>query len=251
MGCRPETAQRVERAAPVSSKASVSAPIAPGCESAARLAIACTAAASGILLALHFIKPELEPSWRFLSEYAIGQHGWLMQAAFLIWAVSCAALASALRGEVRARPGRFGIATLYIVSYALIAAGLFPQDPVTIQPDEGTTSGRVHAVASMIGIPGMPLAAMLISSSLWRSNPAWKPYRAVLMTAAHATWISLVLMIAYLAWAVPQAGGFNPAVWAGWMNRLVVATYLAWQLVVALHLLERSSAAQMPSGAGH
>jgi hypothetical protein len=224
----------------MSSDASLRAPVAPGCATAARIAAAGAAAVIVIILALHVIKPELEPSWRFLSEYAIGRRGWLMQAAFCIWAASCAALASALRGEVRALPGRIGIVVLYIVSYALIAAGLFPQDAVTIKPDEGTTSGMVHAVASLIGIPGTPLAAMLISSSLWRNNPAWMPYRAVLMTAAHATWISLVLMIAYLAWAVPKAGGFNPAVSAGWMNRLVVATYLAWLLVVAYRLLERS-----------
>jgi len=223
----------------MSSDAAFQAPVAPGCATAARLAAAGAAAVIVIILALHVIKPELEPSWRFISEYAIGRHDWLMMAAFCIWAVSCAALASALRGEVRTRPGRIGIVVLYIVSYALIAAGLFPQDPVTIKPEEGTTAGMLHAVASLIGIPGTPLAAMLISASLWRNNPAWMPYRAVLMTAAHATWISLTLMIAYLAWAVPRAGGFNPDVSAGWMNRLVVATYLAWLLVVACRLLER------------
>lgn len=217
----------------MSSEASARASLVPGCAAAARLAAAGAAAVVLIILALHAIKPEFEPSWRFLSEYAIGQHGWLMQAAFCIWGVSCAALASALRHEVRARPGRIGIVVLYIVSYALIAAGLFPQDPVTMRPDEGTISGMLHAVASLIGIPGTPLAAMLISSSLWRSNPAWTPYRPLLMTAAHATWISLVLMIAYLAWAVPRAGGFTPEVSAGWMNRLVVATYLAWLLIAA------------------
>ena len=53
------------------------------------------------------------------------------------------------------------------------------------------------------------------------------------MTAAHATWITLVLMIVYLMWAVPRAGGFNSSVAAGWMNRLVVAAYLVWQFVAA------------------
>jgi hypothetical protein len=92
-------------------------------------------------------------------------------------------------------------------------------------------------MASMIGIPGLPVAAMLSSSSLWRTNPAWTPHRAALMWPAHATWISLALMAAYLMWAVPRAGGFNPEVWPGWMNRMVVATYLAWQLIVAYRLI--------------
>jgi len=199
----------------------------------ARLAAAGTIAVASIIIALHAIKPELEPSWRFISEYATGSHAWIMQFAFLAWAGSCAVLAVALRTEVRSATARAGVGVLLVVSVALAVAGLFPQDPVTTKPGGGTTSGMLHAIASMIGIPGLPLAAMLTSASLWRTNRAWRPHRAIVMAAAHATWISLVLMIAYLGWAVPRAGGFNADVWAGWMNRLVVATYLAWQLVVA------------------
>lgn len=192
-----------------------------------------TIAAALIIVALHAIKPEFEPSWRFISEYAIGANGWIMTLAFLIWASSCAALALALRREVRTWPGRIGVVVLLIVAAALVPAGLFAQDPVTAKPEELTASGHIHAMASMIGIPGIPIAAMLISSSLWRNNPVWTPHRAVVMTAAHATWISLALMAIYLMWAVPRSGGFNPDVWAGWMNRLVVTAYVAWQFVMA------------------
>ena len=200
---------------------------------AAQVAMVGTIAAALIIVALHAIKPEFEPSWRFISEYAIGANGWVMTLAFLIWASSCAALALALRREVRTWPGRIGVVVLLIVAAALVPAGLFAQDPVTTKPEELTASGHIHAMASMIGIPGIPIAAMLISSGLWRHNPAWTPHRAAVMTAAHATWISLALMAIYLMWAVPRSGGFNPDVWAGWMNRVVVMAYVAWQFVMA------------------
>ena len=209
---------------------------------ASRVAAAGTIAVALIIVALHTIKPELEPSWRFISEYATGRHGWIMKLAFLIWAATCAALALPLRREVKTWPGRAGVAVLLIVAAALVPAGLFPQDPVTAKPDELTLSGNIHAVASMIGIPGIPIAAVLISSSLWRTSPAWRPHRRVIMGIAHATWISLALMAVYLMWAVPRAGGFNSNVWAGWMNRLVVTTYLAWQLAVAYRLIVNSKA---------
>lgn len=209
---------------------------------ASRIAAAGVFAVALIIVALHAIKPEFEPSWRFISEYAIGRHGWIMKLAFLIWAASCAALVLALRREVQTFFGRTGVAVLLIVAAALVVAGLFPQDPVTAKPDEITTSGTIHAIASMIGIPGIPVAAMLISSSLWRTNPAWAPHRSAIMWPTSATWISLVLMAAYLMWAVPRAGGFNMEVWAGWMNRLVVATYLAWQLAVAYRLIANRKA---------
>ena len=73
--------------------------------------------------------------------------------------------------------------------------------------------GLVHAIASMVGIPGIPLAAVLIGGRF-----------------AHATWLSLAVMAGYLSIAVPHAGGFGPDVFAGLTNRLVVLSYLAWQI---------------------
>jgi len=212
------------------------------------IAIASAVAAAGaiavalIIMALHGLKPELEPSWRFISEYATGRHAWIMKSAFLIWGASCAALSLALRHEVGTRAGKVGVAVLLVAATAMVPAGLFPQDPVTAAPDELTTSGSIHALASMIGIPGLPIAAMLISSSLWRTNERWRSNRSLIMTTAHATWISLALMAAYLVWAVPRAGGFNPQVWAGWMNRLVVGSYLTWQVAVACCLFIHAKA---------
>ena len=212
---------------------------------AACVAAAGTMAVALIIVALHAIKPEFEPSWRFISEYAIGPYGWIMKLAFLIWAASCAALALALalRREVTTWPGKAGVAMLLLVAAALVPAGLFAGDPVTAKPDELTTSGNIHAMASMIGIPGIPIAAMLISSSLWRTNPAWAPHRSFVMGTAHATWISLTLMAVYLIWAVPRAGGFNAEVLAGWMNRVVVAAYITWQFAIAYRLIMNSKAA--------
>ena len=76
--------------------------------------------------------------------------------------------------------GGTGVAVLVIVAAALVVAGVYPQDPLTARPVEISTSGNIHAIASMIGIPGIPEAAMLISSTLWRTNPAWTPYRAAI-----------------------------------------------------------------------
>jgi hypothetical membrane protein len=184
-----------------------------------------------IVALMHVVKPEMEPSWRFVSEYAIGRMGWLMKLGFLAWAASCLALSHAVRPVMTNAKGRVGAWLLAIVSVALVIAGIFPQDPVTSTPDQATTAGMLHGVASMVGIPGIPIAAMLISTGL----PADRANGAVRL-AAHGTWISLALMIGYLAYAVPRAGGFIPGVYAGWMNRLVVLAYLTWQLVLARRL---------------
>lgn len=184
-----------------------------------------------VVTLMHVIAPELEPSWRFVSEYAIGPLGWVMTLGFLAWATSCLALSIAARPAMTNAKGRAGAWLLAVIGVALVVAGVFTQDPVTATPDEATISGILHGVASMVGMPGIPIAALLISSGL----PADRGNGAVRL-AAHATWISLGLMIAYLAFAVPRAGGFNSSVHAGYMNRLVVVAYLTWQLLLIRRL---------------
>ena len=47
-------------------------------EVAAWVSLAAVAISGGVLLILHVVKAELDPSWRMVSEYAIGRSGWLM-----------------------------------------------------------------------------------------------------------------------------------------------------------------------------
>jgi hypothetical protein len=50
---------------------------------AAKLALAGSITFVALVTSLHFIKPEVDPSWHMISEYEIGDLGWLMQLAFL------------------------------------------------------------------------------------------------------------------------------------------------------------------------
>lgn len=185
-----------------------------------------------LLAALHVLKPELDPSWRFVSEYAIGTHGWVMVVAFLALALSCAAAAVALRPSVATRGGRVGLALLLAVAVALVVGGAFAMDPVTARPDQLTAHGRVHAL-STIGMPLFPVAALLLTRSLTRA-PAWGPARPALRWTAHLTWVTLLAMNATIALLLPQHGGrFGPAVWIGWPNRLLVVAYAAWLILAA------------------
>ncbi len=206
---------------------------------AAHVAAAGTLAVALLILALHLIKPELDPSWRFISEYATGDHAWIMQLTFLVWGASCLALAMSLKDEVRSGLGSVGVVALFIAGSALVLAGVFSQDPVTSRPDQLTMSGSIHTIASIVGVPGLPLAAVLISAGVARNHlwsASWRP----IMWFAHATWMSLLVMTAYLIWTLPQTGGFNENVWAGWMNRIVVAAYLGWMFIAAISLIRRT-----------
>jgi hypothetical protein len=192
-----------------------------------------------LLVLLHFVTPELSPSWRFVSEYAIGENGWIMVLAFLSLSLSAATVGLTVRSQVTSRGGRIGVVLLYIVALSMLVAGIFAMDPITATKDQLTTHGNLHGLASMIGIPGFPIAAVLISRSLAR-NTAWSESRSAMRWTAHLTWISLVVMYATIGLTLPGAGKFGPDVPIGWPNRILVVAYCVWLIVVARHALQLS-----------
>jgi hypothetical protein len=194
-----------------------------------------------LVAALHVLKPEFEASWRFLSEYANGRHGWVMGVAFLSLAVGCASLAAAIRSEVRGRAGRVGVGFLLAAVIGLTMAAVFPMDPITIDPAEATFNGNMHAIASIIGIPSLPVAAALVSLDLAR-QPDWSGVRRRLLWSAGLTWVGLLVMIGAVAILLPLHGGFGPDVLIGWPNRLLMLTYVAWVMTVSWLAAGRESA---------
>jgi hypothetical protein len=202
-------------------------------ETAAKLSFAAAALVLVLLAALHFIKPELDPSWRMISEYEIGRYGWIMQVAFIFWAVSCVALFIAVLSQVRTIGGRIGLALLLLSATGLTIAAFGVSDPITAAKDQLTAHGKLHGLGAMIGIPSLPIAAVLISLSLAR-NQAWFSARRSFLWAAHLTWISVLLMSGFLLVLLPQNGGqFGPHVIIGWPNRLFVVACCAWLMLVA------------------
>lgn len=54
-------------------------------ETSAHVSFAAAAAFVVLLAALHFLEPEFDPSWRFISEYELGRYGWAMRLAFFFF----------------------------------------------------------------------------------------------------------------------------------------------------------------------
>ena len=84
-----------------------------------------------ILFLLHFLKPELDPSWRMISEYEIGRYGWLMRLAFFCWGSSVLTLLVPLWGSLRTIGGKVGFVWLVLIGIALFGAGIFVTNAIT------------------------------------------------------------------------------------------------------------------------
>jgi len=68
------------------------------------------------------------------------------------------------------------------ITLMLPAAGIFAGDPITAKPDELTTHGTLYGLAAMVGITGLPIAAVLISRSLVRNQSWSSAWRSILWT---------------------------------------------------------------------
>jgi hypothetical protein len=202
-------------------------------DTAARIAIGGSAAALVFLANLHILSPEFDPSWRMVSEYALGRYSWVLSLMFVAWAFSSWALAYSIRSQVKTRGGKIGLIFLVLAGVGEAMASVFD------------VKHSLHGVAALIGIPSLPIAAMLISLSL-RRNQKWLGEKKGLLITANMTWISYALMTiaAIVMFTGFSQAGFNagptavqtlpPGViaLAGYANRLLIFAYCLWVIFV-------------------
>lgn len=203
---------------------------------AAWLAIILTTITLLLLVSLHILSPEFSPSWRMVSEYAYGHYGWVLSLMFLAWGVSTWALASAIWSQVKTKAGKVGLWLLLVAGIGDAMASVFD-----ITHDVG------HSIAGVLGVGGFPIAALLLSVSLGRTQ-AWRGAKKPLLWIANLSWISVVLLVATLVLMTiqfVQANGgqlpqhaptsLPPGVLGldGWADRLIVLSNCLWVFVAA------------------
>ena len=200
------------------------------------IAIFATTAALLLLASLHALSPEFAPSWRMISEYAMGRHAWVLSLMFLTMGAGTCASAVALWPQLHTRAAKAGAWLLIVSGCGGLMASVF---------DVAHPIG--HAIAGLLGVIAFPVAALLLSVALGR-NKAWRGARIPLLWMANLSWISVILLVATLAIMTIQmmriyAGhlpqhappSLPPGVLAvdGWADRLIVLTNSAWVLFAA------------------
>jgi hypothetical protein len=195
---------------------------------AAQISLASAAVSLASLAALHIVSPEFQPSWRMVSEYALGKYGWVLSLMFLSWAASCIALFIAIKSQIQTLGGKIGLGFLLAAAVGMLMAAVFD------------VNHNLHGLAAMIGMPSLPVAAMLISVSLVRT-PAWSTAKRSLLWTANLTWISLVLMTIGVFAGLSGTGEVRPDAWFGFANRLLIISYNVWLMVAARRAAENLS----------
>ena len=202
----------------------------------AKLAIASALISLLSMLVLHFVSPEFDPGWRMISEYALGNHKWLITTFFIFWAASSFFIILLLWDMMSTRWAKLGLVFICISFIGQIMGGIFD------------IKTKLHGFAFLLGVPSVPIAALLISYHLVRKDN-WKKYKSKILFSAHSTWVSLVLMAITM---VLMISGFQKAGIAmgpdaeppktlpdgviglnGYANRILVICYIYWLITIA------------------
>jgi hypothetical protein len=88
-------------------------------------ALLATGATLMLLAVLHVLSPEFSPSWRVVSEYALGHYGCILSLMFLSWGIGSWALAVAIWSQVHTNAGRVGLWFLIIAGIGEAMASIF------------------------------------------------------------------------------------------------------------------------------
>ena len=197
-------------------------------------------------VAFPFIQPELNPLYRYGSEYAVGRMGWLMKTAFFSWGIGMAALAVAVARGLDARARSSAAIILFAVGGAgVFAAGVFDSDlqvrnadPPPVWVEEAPSREQMlHGGAGSIGLLSLMAAAAFATRRLRRAGRLRTRYRALQILA----WLTPVAFVGFL---ILVGYGF-----AGLGQRIFLGLLFAWQLIAAWGLAhgDFSAGSEQPS----
>lgn len=186
-----------------------------------------------ILVAVLHVTDASDPIETTISEYVLGEHGWLLTGAALALGLTIVALAvvADLVGPRSRR--RAGTAALALGGLGMVAVGAFPTDPIDpTAPRFVTTDGAIHAVAGILSFTCIAVAAPLLTPRLAMHlrTPGLR----------RATWLPPIGYAVFWATGIfdEQFGGlFGRRSATGLGERLMAVAYLSWLLSLAIAVL--------------
>lgn len=200
----------------------------------AGLSFGCAVAFLIVLAALHWLKPELDPSWHMISEYAIGSHGWMMRLGLICLSVSCFGLSLVLIKNNVTPEGLL----LSVISIGPAGSAIFRTDPITAPWGQISFIGRLHAAFAALFVTAFPIVITVVTSKAIRvlsPTPVW------LLWASLLVWMGLATFVGSIFYYGAMKRGFGPHAHIGWSNRFMMATYSAWLMIAVFKLCEASA----------
>jgi hypothetical protein len=160
---------------------------------------------------LHLIQPEFDPFSRFISEYALGEHGWLLRVALVGNFFGCFALMLLLY-YAYPPPFRSWICIIGVgitIITATILTAIFPAD---LHGKALTLSGHIHNFSALIGTLSMFVVMNVLSLRLHRSGLMQGLYRILPLLALVAPLFFLVNIVIF--YYIPGLSGLGQRIFS-------------------------------------
>ena len=174
-----------------------------------------------------FTKPGYDARRHFISELALGEHGWVQRANFIVVGLLVIAFAAGLRDFFPiGRASRFGPPLIAIFGLGLVTSGAFTTDPANYpaKTDVTSTAGAIHDVAFLVILVAI-ITACFVFARRFRQEPTWRGYSLYsVMTGILVPGLLVVLVQT------------DPA-FTGLAQRALVAVFFLWIEVIALRAL--------------
>lgn len=185
-----------------------------------------------LLSILLFLKPEISVNYRLISEYEIGNYGFLMRIAFLSWGTGFLCLSLSVWNVLTDLTGKIAKYWLLIISIAIICAGIFVTQPIT--DIVRTQTDRIHAICRAMMIFTFPIVATLFTRSLSKIE-SFKAEKSKLFWLTFFVWVGFLAFFASMIVYAPQikARAYSDAILIGYPNRLMVFIYTIWLIGVS------------------
>lgn len=173
-----------------------------------------------VIIVLHVIHPEFDPSQRFMSEYAIGEYGWLLNIAFLGNLIGSFALTLAVY-HAYPPPLRSWtcIVCLGIVTISVLT-NFFPTD---LHGKAMTVTGHIHNIGAFVGTLAILVVMLVLSLRLNVFGLLPGFYRILVLLAILAPIFFLTMLI-----SVDRMPGL-----VGVGQRIYAMIILTWIIVIS------------------
>jgi len=171
-----------------------------------------------------------------VSEYAMGKYKWILTLFFVFWSFSTLLSSALLFNIVTTNWTKFGAVLVLISGIGAFMGAIFD------------VKHKLHGLSFMLGVPTLPIAALIISYSLVQTEN-WNINRAAVLFSAHTVWISFIIMGLTMALMLsgfkragipigpdaepPESVPDGVIAINGYANRLLIFCYIFWVIIIA------------------
>jgi hypothetical protein len=169
-----------------------------------------------LVVVLHFLRTELSPLIRAVSDYATGRYGFLMTTAFIALSAGLASMTmAAFRRQEQSILTQSELVMLSISSFLVLLAGIFPSEqPITI-------ISMIHIMASFLFFLIIMVIMLKSSIRLQRDGMLYGKNKLLL-------WIAISSPILFILWL----GVFLLLGLSGLGQRIYILSWVSWLMLL-------------------